>query len=212
MSWNPRHGAGSAVQDPRAGVASAMAGGREPAGAETSVAVVVDVDALGADGVGDLALIGLDVLLQPHALLGDRALLHDGLLGVQRDLVLLLGDGRTVQRRVAVGVGDRLALEADLLAPDRHGLGDLVLDHILLQPDSAALTLGRADAQLLLRARHRVIGVGAADVAARAAALSRRVVIARVELAGHWGAVLTVVPGVAPVAAVVVVELALLLV
>src|SRR4051794_37132744 len=212
MSWNPRHGAGSAVQDPRAGVASAMAGGREPAGAETSVAVVVDVDALGADGVGDLALIGLDVLLQPHALLGDRALLHDGLLGVQRDLVLLLGDGRTVQRRVAVGFGDRLALDADLLAPHRHGLGHLVLDDILLQPDTAGLALGRADSQLLLGARHPVSGVRAADAAARPAALSGRVVIARVDLAGRRGAVLTVVPGGAPVTAIVVVEPALFLV
>ena len=57
-----------------------------------------------------------------------------------------------------VGVGDRLALDADLLALDRDGLGDLVLDDVLAQAGAAGLALGRADAQLLLGARHRVVG------------------------------------------------------
>ena len=67
---------------------------------------------------------------------------------------------------VDVGVRDRLALDADLLALDGHRLGDLVLDHVLAQAGAAGLPLGRADAQLLLGARHRVVGRRAGRVAA----------------------------------------------
>src|SRR5215210_6008623 len=44
---------------------------------------VVDVDLLLAHGLGDLALLGLHVLVEAHALLGHDALLDDGLLGVE---------------------------------------------------------------------------------------------------------------------------------
>src|SRR3954452_11053645 len=80
----------------------------------------VDLDLLLGDGVGDLALLLDGVLVQAHALLGHRALLDHGLLGVEGDLVLLLGDRRAVGRAVDVGVGDRLALDANLLALHRH--------------------------------------------------------------------------------------------
>src|SRR3954449_947771 len=42
----------------------------------------VDLDLLLGDGVGDLALLLDRVLVEAHALLGNRALLDDGLLGV----------------------------------------------------------------------------------------------------------------------------------
>jgi hypothetical protein len=51
--------------------------------------VVFDVELLLADGLGDLTLVGLDVLVEVHALLRDDALVGDGLLLVQDDLVLL---------------------------------------------------------------------------------------------------------------------------
>jgi hypothetical protein len=85
-------------------------------------------------------LVGADVLLEPDALLGDGLLVDDDLLGVQDDLVLVLGDRRAVDRVAAVGIGDRLALDADFLATDGDGLGDLFLDDVLL-PESAAGTL-----------------------------------------------------------------------
>ena len=85
---------------------------------------------------------------------------------VQDDLVLLLGDRGAVDGVAAVGVGDRLALDADLFAAHGNGLGDLFLDDVLLQARAAGLALGGADAQLLLGARHRVVGRRPARVAA----------------------------------------------
>src|SRR3954447_6781646 len=72
------------------------------------VDVALRLDALLADLVAHLGLLGDDVLVEADALLGHDALLDDGLLGVQRDLVLLLGEVAAGQRRVAVGVRDRL--------------------------------------------------------------------------------------------------------
>src|SRR3954464_8031129 len=146
-----------------------LRGGRRPAASRVSspsdlAAVVVDLELLLAYGLGDHALVGADVLVEPHALLGHDALLGDGLLLVEHDLVLLFGDLGAVGGGVDVGVGDRLALDADLLAADRHGLGDLVLDDVLAQSHAAALALGRADAQLLLGARHRIVGGRTGDV------------------------------------------------
>src|SRR4051794_29688157 len=88
-----------------------------------SVAGVVDVDALGAHGLRDRLFAGLDVLFQANAFLGDGALVRHDFLLVEHDLVLLLGERGAVERVVDVGVGDRLALDADLLAADRDGLG-----------------------------------------------------------------------------------------
>src|SRR3954463_1069771 len=126
----------------------------------------VDLDLLLGDRVGHLALLLNGVLVEAHALLRDGALLHDGLLGVERDLVLLLGDRRAVGGLVDVGVGDRLALDADLLALHRHRRLDLVRDDVLAQAGAARLTLALADRQLLLGARHGVVGLGARDVVA----------------------------------------------
>src|SRR4051812_43373557 len=126
----------------------------------------VDLDLLLGDRVGHLALLLDGLLVQAHALLRDGALLHDGLLGVERDLVLLLGDRRAVGGLVDVGVGDRLALDADLLALHRHRRLDLVRDDVLAQAGTARLTLRLADRQLLLGARHGVVGLGARDVVA----------------------------------------------
>jgi hypothetical protein len=78
---------------------------------------------------------------------------------VEHDLVLLLGDGRAVERLTDVGVGDRLALDGRPLLADRHlhrlGLGD----DALAQPGAARLDGLRADREVLLGARHRVVGV-----------------------------------------------------
>src|SRR3954469_9742101 len=114
---------------------------------------VVDVDLLAADGVGDLALFRARLLAEPDAFLGHDALLGDRLLLVQHDLVLFLGDLRAVHRVADVGVGDRLALDADLLALHRHGLRDGLRLDPLAQAGPAGLALLRADAQLLLGAR-----------------------------------------------------------
>ena len=127
---------------------------------------------LGADGLGDLALLGLDVLLEPHALLRHRRFSTTG--SSERSVTWcssseMSGPSSAV---VAVGVGDRLALDADLLAANRDGLGHLVLDDVLLQPDAAGFALGRADAQFLLGASHRVVGVWAAGIAAGPASLA----------------------------------------
>ena len=79
-------------------------------------------------------------------------------------------DGRVV----AVGVGDRLALDAHLLALDRDGLGDVLGDDVLAQARTPGLALGGADAQLLLGARHRVVGRRTADVVADVVPSGRR--------------------------------------
>ena len=105
----------------------------------------VGLDLLLADLLGDLAVLGDGLGAQAHALLGDRLLVDDDLVLVQHDLVLLLGDGRAVQRVVAVGVGDRLTLDPDLLVLNRDGLGDHLGDDVLAQPRPAGLTLTRAD-------------------------------------------------------------------
>src|SRR3712207_2297412 len=109
----------------------------------------VHVDFLAADLLGDLALLGVDVLVETDALLGHDALLDDGLLGAQRDLVLLLGELGAVERVVDVALGDRLALDPDLLALPRHGLGDRVGDDVLSQARAADLAGRRPDADLL---------------------------------------------------------------
>src|SRR5918998_4012705 len=125
---------------------------------------VVDVDLLAPDLLGDLTLLGHRVLVQAHALLRDGTLLGDDLLLVQHDLVLLLGDGRTVHGVADVGVRDRLALDANLLAADGDRLLDVVRDDVLAQARTPGFALGRADPELLLGARHRVVGLGARDV------------------------------------------------
>src|SRR5215204_6568029 len=92
---------------------------------------IVDLDLLLADGVRDLLLLDLGVLVEADALLGDGLLFDDGLFLVEDDLVLFLGDGGAVHGVAGVGVGDRLALDADLFAAHGHGLLDLVLDDVL---------------------------------------------------------------------------------
>src|SRR3954451_25237873 len=129
----------------------------------------VDLDLLLGDRVGHLALLLDGLLVQAHALLRDGALLHDGLLGVERDLVLLLGDRRAVGGLVDVGVGDRLALDADLLALHRHRRLHLVGDDVLAQAGAARLALRLADVELLLGARHGVVRGRARRVAAHGA-------------------------------------------
>src|SRR4029079_19436335 len=145
--------------------------------------VVVDVDALGPDGLRHGFLAALDVLLEPHALLGDGALVGNDVLLAEHHFVLILGDVRAIERGVAIAIGDGFPLDADLFAADGHGLGDLVLDDVLLEPDAAGLAFGRADAQLRLRDGHRIVGVRPAGIAIRAAAVVSR----RVGVGGHAG-------------------------
>ena len=82
---------------------------------------------------GSLDSLGGDVLVEAHALLRDRGLVDDDLLLVEHDLVLLLGDLGAGRGCVAVGVGDRLALDANLLALHRNGLGHVLGDDVLDQ-------------------------------------------------------------------------------
>src|SRR4051794_15944730 len=142
-----------------------MAPGRL-AGVDAAVAL----DALLADLLGHGLLVGDRVLVEAHALLRDGALLDDGGLLLEDDLVLLLGDRRAVHRVVDVGVGDRLALDAQLLTLDGDGLLDLLGHDVLAQPRAAGLAALGPDAQLLLGARHRVVGRRTAGVVADGAA------------------------------------------
>src|SRR5829696_4833429 len=86
----------------------------------------------------------------------------------RRQVMMQTCDGSAVLVRVLVDVLDGLdlalgwggGLQADLLATDRHGLGDLVLDENLLEPDA----LGPpdrplADRDLFLRAGHGGVGL-----------------------------------------------------
>src|SRR5688572_17412897 len=79
----------------RAGTRTGPSGERlrsEASGSARAATALVDVDLLAPDLVGHLPLLDLRVLVEPHALLRHGPLLGDGLLGVQHDLVLLLGD------------------------------------------------------------------------------------------------------------------------
>src|SRR3954464_8017273 len=143
--------------DGGAGRCAGPASASGPDGRLAAIALAVDLDLLLGHGVGDLALLLHGVLVEAHALLRHGALLHDGVLGVGRVLVLLLGDRGAVGRVVDVGVGDRLALDADLLALRRHRRLHLVGDDVLAQAGAARLTLRLADVKLLLGARHRVV-------------------------------------------------------
>src|SRR5215211_6979943 len=135
------------------------------------VLVAVDLDLLLADLLGDLALVGDGLGVQPDPHFGHGPLLnHRGLL-VEGDLVLLLGDGRAAGGGIAVGVGDRLALDPDLLALHRHGLGDLLGGHGLAQPGPAPLPGLGPDPQLLLGAGHGVVGGRPRGVPAHGAVL-----------------------------------------
>jgi hypothetical protein len=105
-------------------------------------------------------------------LLGYRSLLGRHLFVVKGDLVRLLGDLWPGGRRVDVGVGDRLALDAHLFTLHRHRLLHVLGDHILAKPGAATLAAGLTDSQLLL-AGHRLIG-GRAAVSRPTASRSKR--------------------------------------
>src|SRR5215217_9463935 len=130
------------------------------------VLVAVDLDLLLVDLLGHLALVGHGLGVKPDPLAGHGPLADHDLLLAQGDLVLLLGDVRPAGGRVQVGVGDRLALDPDLLAGHRHrhllGLGG----HVLAEPGPAALAGLGPDLELLLGAGHGVVGGGAGDVPA----------------------------------------------
>src|SRR3954468_16235786 len=191
-------------------------GGAAPRGAaraklEAALGVALGLDLLLADVLADGLLVGVDVLVEADALLRDCALLDDRLLGVERDLVLLLGDLRAVERLVDVGVGDRLPLDAGLLPLGRAPLLRVLGLDVLAQAGAARLAALRADAQLLLGARHRVVGRRAGGVTADGA-VHVAVEVAPVAAVRRLGAVLGVgVPLVVVGAAVVLVEPTLLL-
>src|SRR5215207_1011919 len=108
------------------------------------------VDLLLAHLLGDGPLVGDGLLVEPHALLRDCALLGNDLLLVQHDLVLLLGDVGAGRGTVPIAVSDGLPLDAHFLPLHRHAPRDLLGHDILLQPGAPALTLGRANPQLFL--------------------------------------------------------------
>ena len=138
---------------------------RRPSTALERRVVAVDLlDVLLADRLVDGDLVGDDVLLEADALLGDDVLLHHGTLLVEGHLVLLLGDGRTIQGVAPVGVGDRFADDAGLLALDGHRRVDVLCRDVLAQARTARLAGLRPDAELLLGAGHRVVGHVAGDI------------------------------------------------
>ena len=81
---------------------------------DVGAARAVEHDLLLADLAAHGLLLGDGLLAELDPLDGDSLDTDHGALGVQRDLVLLLGDGRAVVGLAAVGLGDRLALEGDL--------------------------------------------------------------------------------------------------
>src|SRR3954451_19414789 len=89
--------------------------GRRNARLAARAGLVVELDLLLAHLVGHGLLLGARLRAEADALLGHDLLLHDRALLVEHDLVLLLGDRRTVGGRAGVGLGDRLALERELL-------------------------------------------------------------------------------------------------
>src|SRR5215207_2800086 len=130
------------------------------------VLVAVDLDLLLADLLGDLALVGDGLGVGANPLFGHGPLLnHRGLLA-EGDLVLLLGDGPAAGGGIAVGVGDRLALDPDLLALHRHGHLLGLGGHVLAQPGPAPLPGLGPDLQLLLGAGHGLVGGRPGDVPA----------------------------------------------
>src|SRR3954453_19604894 len=162
-------------------------------GSARRAAFVVDLDALLAHLAAHGLLVGDGVLVEAHALLGNRDGLGDGDLLVESDLVLLVGDRGAVGRAAGVRLGDRLALDADLLALYRHGLLDLVGHDVLLEPHATALPRGLTYPQLLLGAGHRVVGLGAADVPPDRVAVGR-VAVTRARLAVAHAVVLVELP------------------
>jgi hypothetical protein len=69
---------------------------------------------------------------------------------VQRDLVLLLGDRRPVVGGAPGGLGDRLALEGDLLVRHRHAHLLVFGDDVLAQSRLTGHLGPGADPELLL--------------------------------------------------------------
>jgi hypothetical protein len=135
--------------------------------------LILDLNLLLADLLGHLLLAGHGVLVEPHPLPWHHPLLHHRLLLAQHHLVLGLGELRAVGGRVDVGVGDRFTLNARLLPPHRDGLLHLLGGDVLAQPHPPPLPLGGADPQLLLRARHGVIGRRPRHLPSRPAAAGR---------------------------------------
>src|SRR5829696_9471645 len=103
------------------------------------VHVRVGVDLLLADLVGHRHLIGHGLGVEPDPLHGYSLLLHDGPLLAENDLVLFLTDGWTRGGIADVGVGDRLALDADLFALHRNGLLDVLGGGRLIKTNPAGL-------------------------------------------------------------------------
>src|SRR5215204_1667904 len=120
--------------------------------------VAVDLDLLLAEVLGDLALLGHGLGVQADPLFGHGPLADHDLLLVEGDLVLLFGDGRAAGGSVQVGVGDRLALDPDLVALHGHGDGLGLGGHVLAQPGPAGLAGLGPDPQLLLGAGHGLVG------------------------------------------------------
>src|SRR5215218_9651567 len=149
------------MRPPRGGAAAVQA---VSVAARGGLGAAVDVDLLLADLVADLLLLGHRLLVQPDALYRDGLLGDDGALLGEGHLVLLLGDVRTGQSGVPVALGDRLALDPDLLARHRNGDRLLLGGHVLAEPGAAGLHLLGADVDPLLRAGHRLVRRGARGV------------------------------------------------
>ena len=124
------------------------------------------VDLLLADLLADLALLGHGLGAEPDALDRDGFLFHHGPFGAEGDLVFFLADVWTGQGRIAVFLGDRLALDPDLFVADRDRRGHVLGHHVLAQSHPPGRHALGAHVQPLLRAGHRIISGGTGHVAA----------------------------------------------
>lgn len=124
----------------------------------------VGVDAFLADLFGDGFVVGDRVLVEADPLNRNGLLLDHGTFLVERNLVFFFADGRTVEGRVAVGVGYGLALDPDFFTLYRDGLGDVLRRDILAQPRPAGCLPFGTDVQTLLGAGHRIIGRGSGGI------------------------------------------------
>src|SRR3712207_2674236 len=101
--------------------------------AEARVALDVGVDVLLADLLVDRHLLRDGLGVEPDPLHRNGFLLDHRALLVQHGLVLLLADRRAREGIATVGLGDRLPLQANRFATDRHGLRHVLGDHVLPQ-------------------------------------------------------------------------------
>src|SRR5215218_5917112 len=117
--------------------------------------LAVELDLLAPDGLGEVLLGGLDVLLEPDALARDDAGVNDGPL-LHQDELLRAALGELERHGLLEHLArlDRHPLQADDLAAHGDGDRDLLGHHVLAQPDALGGTPLLVDLELLLGDHH----------------------------------------------------------